>query len=113
MNAIDAALRDAPEPQRSTLEEVRRRIHALYPDIEEGMYYGIAAFKLHNTWVAGFAARRDGCSYYPMSGRVLDHLDIEDLGLTRTKGALHFPKDQPLSKALLKRLIALRLAEQR
>lgn len=102
-----------PEPQRSTLEAVRERIHALYPDVEEGLHYGVAAFRVDGRWVAGIAARKDGCSYYPMSGRVLDHIDVEKLGMARTSGALQFPKDKPLTKTLLKQLITLRLAEAR
>lgn len=113
MAAIDAFLLAAPEPQRSTLEEVRARIHALFPDVEEGLHYGVAAFKVQGTWVAGIAARKGGCSYYPMSGRVLDHIDVEGLGMTRTAGALQFAADKPLTKSVLKQLITLRLAEQR
>jgi uncharacterized protein YdhG (YjbR/CyaY superfamily) len=100
------------QPQRSTLETVWERIHSLYADVEEGMHYGIAEFKVHGTWVAGMAARRGGCSYYPMSGKVIDHLNLEKLGMARTSGALRFAKDKPLPKALIKRLIELRLAEK-
>lgn len=113
MSTIDAFMLAMPEPQRSTLEEIRERIHALYPDVEEGMHYGVAAFKVQGRWVAGIAARKAGCSYYPMSGRVLDHIDVDALGMSRTSGALQFAADKPLTKKLLKQLITLRLAEQR
>ena len=104
-------MRQMPEPQRTTLEIVREQLHALYPGIEDGMHYGVAAFKLNAVWVAGIAARKDGCSYYPMSGRVLDHIDVDALGMTRTAGALQFAADKPLTKTLLKQLVTLRLAE--
>ena len=113
MTAFDEFLMQTPEPQRSTLQEIRHRIRALYPDVEEGLHYGVAAFKVHGKWVAGIAARKDGCSYYPMSGRVLDHIDVDALNMTRTAGALQFAKDTPLTKTLLKQLITLRLAESR
>lgn len=113
MSTFEQFMLAMPEPQRSTLEEVRRRIHALYPDVEEGLHYGVAAFRIDGSWVAGIAARKNGCSYYPMSGKVLDHFDLEQLGMTRTSGALQFAKDKPLSKSLLKQLIARRLDEQR
>ena len=48
-----------------------------------------------------------------MSGRVLDHIDVDALNMTRTSGALQFAKDTPLTKTLLKQLITLRLAESR
>lgn len=113
MSAFDEFMSAVPEPQRTTLETVRERIHALHPGVEEGLHYGVAAFRVDGRWVAGIAARKNGCSYYPMSGRVLDHIDVEALGMTRSAGALQFPKDRPLSKKLLKQLITLRLAEQR
>lgn len=106
-------MRQLPEPQRTTLETVRERLHALYPGIEEGLHYGVAAFRLDGFWIAGIAARKDGCSYYPMSGRVLDHIDVDALGMTRTSGALQFAKDKPLTKNLLRKLVTLRLAERR
>jgi len=77
------------------------------------MHYGVAAFRIDGVWVAGVAARKNGCSYYPMSGRVLDNVDVEALGMSRTRGALQFAKDKPLSKQLLKQLIRLKLDEQR
>lgn len=113
MTPFDAFMQAIPEPQRTTLETVRERIHALYPDVEEGLHYGVAAFKVQGRWVAGIAGRKNGCSYYPMSGNVLDHIDVAEFGMTRTSGALQFSKETPLPKALLKRLISLRLAEPR
>jgi uncharacterized protein YdhG (YjbR/CyaY superfamily) len=61
--------------------------------------------------VAGFAAFKDHLSYLPFSGSVLEPLTDELRGYTMTKSALHFPVDRPLSKTLVKKLIAVRLAE--
>jgi uncharacterized protein YdhG (YjbR/CyaY superfamily) len=41
---------------------------------------------------------------------VLPQLRAELQGYTMTKSALHFPIDRPLPKALVRKLIALRLA---
>ena len=112
---FDEALNAAPEPQRSTLESVRAHVHALHPEVEECVSYGLAAFRIDGVVVAGLAARKDGCSWYPMSGSLLDEFDIEGMGYARTSGALHFPKDAPLPRELVQRLIAarLRLAKSR
>lgn len=109
-SAFDAYLAQQPEPQRSTLQAVRERIHQLHPDVEECFAYGVPAFRIAGITVAGIAGRKGGCSYYPMSGSVLDAFNVAALGYTRTKGALQFPKDAPLSKALLGELIKARLA---
>jgi uncharacterized protein YdhG (YjbR/CyaY superfamily) len=61
--------------------------------------------------VAGLAAFKDHLSYVPFSGSVLDQLPEELAGYRMTKSSLHFPVDQPLPKALVEKLIAVRLAE--
>ncbi len=60
--------------------------------------------------IAGFAAAKAFNSYYPHSSSVLDGLETELVGYERTRGALHFPINQPLSKKLLQKLIAAKLA---
>ena len=52
-------------------------------------------------------------SYLPFSGSVLSQLADELEGYTMTKSALHFAVDQPLPEALVEKLIAVRLAENR
>ena len=49
----------------------------------------------------------------PFSGSVLSQLGDELDGYTMTKSALHFPVDRPLPKALVEKLIAVRLGETR
>jgi len=48
-------------------------------------------------------------SYIPFSGSVLSKLADELEGYTMTKSTLHFPVDRPLPKALVKKLVAVRL----
>ena len=107
---LDEYLAQVPEPQRSTLQRVREHIHAAYPDVEETFAYGVPAFSIAGITVAGVAARKNGCSYYPMSGSVLDSFELGALGYTRTKGALQFPADAPLSLSLIRKLLEARLA---
>ena len=102
---IDDYLKSVPPIQRATLQEVRKRILALLPECEEGMSYGLPAFKVRGKVMAGFAAGTSFNSYYPHSGAIFDQLSLELEGYERTKGALHFPKEKPLPKALLKKLI--------
>jgi uncharacterized protein YdhG (YjbR/CyaY superfamily) len=107
---IDKYLSSVPQLQRSTLEEVRRRILALLPDCQECISYGMPAFRVRGKVIAGFAAAKSFNSYYPHSGSVLEQLESELNGFEYTRGALHFPIDTPLSKKLLKQLIEAKLA---
>jgi uncharacterized protein YdhG (YjbR/CyaY superfamily) len=47
----------------------------------------------------------------PFSGAVLGQLSDDLDGYTMTKGSLHFPVDRPLPKALVKKLLAVRIAD--
>ena len=110
-NEIDEYLRALEEPKRSTLQELRRTILEIVPDAEEVISYRVPAFRVRGTIVAGFAAFKDHLSYLPFSGSVLGQVADDLHGYTMTKSALHFPVDRPLSKALVKKLIAVRLEE--
>lgn len=93
------------------LEALRGTILAVIPDAEQGISYGMPAFRLHGKTIAGFAAFKDHLSYLPHSGKVLGELAGDLSGYTMTKGSLHFPVDRPLPRAVVERLIAARLRE--
>jgi uncharacterized protein YdhG (YjbR/CyaY superfamily) len=90
---------------------VRRTILEVVPEADQVMSYGAPAFRVRGKTVAGLAAFKGHLSYLPFSGSILEQLAGELDGYTMTKSALHFPVDRPLPKALVKKLIALRLAE--
>jgi uncharacterized protein YdhG (YjbR/CyaY superfamily) len=108
---IDAYLNRLEEPKRSTLEALRRTILEIVPEAEEVMSYRVPAFRVGGKVVAGFAAFKNHVSYLPFSGSVLPQLADQLRGYEMTKSSLHFPVDQTLPAALVKRLIAVRLAE--
>ena len=81
------------------------------PKAEECVSYGLPAFRLNGSVVAGFAATAKGCSYYPFSGSTLATLARELEGYKMTPGALHFSAVKPLPTALLRKLIKARIAE--
>ena len=110
---VDAYLSGLEEPKRGTLQTLRRTILEIVPEAEQVISYRVPAFRMRGRTVAGFAAFRDHLSYLPFSGSVLTQLTDELDGYTRTKSALHFPVDQPLPETLVRKLIALRLAEDR
>lgn len=98
-----------PEPQRSTLAEMRRRILEVVPDAEQGMSYGVPAFRVGGRVVAGLAAFTQHLSYLPHSGSVLAELADELGERQRTKSALHFAPGEPLPRPLVRRLIETKL----
>jgi uncharacterized protein YdhG (YjbR/CyaY superfamily) len=108
---IDDYLAGLDEPKRSTLQDLRRTILAIIPDAEQGISYGMPAFKVRGKAVAGFAAFKHHLSYFPHSGTVLPELPEEVAGYGGSTGTLQFAVDTPLPRALVEKLIAVRLGE--
>lgn len=108
---IDRYLAGVEEPKRSTLEGLRRTILDVAPDAEEGISYGLPAFRLHGKVIAGFAAFKDHLSYLPHSGSVFPELRSEIESYVVTKGSLHFPIDVPLPQSLVEQLMSVRISQ--
>lgn len=108
---VDDYLANIEEPKRATLRELRQTIRGILPDAEEVISYGMPAFRLNGKVIAGFAAFKNHVAYLPHSGSVLNELRDDLVRYKSTEGSLHFPIDKPLPKALVKKLIAVRLAE--
>ena len=108
---IDGYLAGLEEPKRSTLVMLRRTILDVVPDAEQCIAYGMPAFRLHGKVIAGFAAFTHHLSYLPHSGSVLSQLPDDLAGYVTTEGSLHFSVDTPLPRALVEKLIAVRLRE--
>ena len=110
-NDIDGYLSSLEEPKRSTLISLRQSILEVIPDAEECISYSHPAFRVQGKVVAGFAAFKNHLSYLPHSGSVFPELR-DDLALYKTStGALQFPIDEPLPKALVTKLVTIRMRQ--
>jgi uncharacterized protein YdhG (YjbR/CyaY superfamily) len=109
--AIDEYLAGVKGAKRAALDQLRKTIRSVIPKAEECISYGIPAFRLDGTVVAGFAATKKGCSYFPFSGSTLGTLADELEDYEQTKSSLHFDPDAPLPATLVRKLIKTRMAE--
>lgn len=110
---IDDYLGSVEEPKRSTLQRLRETIEDIMPEAEQGISYGMPAFRLQGRVIAGFAAFKNHLAYLPHSGSVFPELADELTGYTTSaSGSLHFPIDQPLPRPLVKKLIEVRIRER-
>ena len=108
---IDDYLAKVEAPKRATLQKLRQTIRDILPDAEEVISYGMPGFRLTGQMIVGFAAFKNHLAYLPHSGSVFTALRDDLAGYTYTNGSLHFPIDKPLPKALVKKLIAVRLRQ--
>ena len=108
---VDEYLAGAPEPQKSTLNELRQTLREILPAATEVMSYGVPAFKVEGKAVAGYAYFKNHCSYFPHSGSVIAQVEPELLeGYDWSKGTLRFPVDEVPDEVLVRRLVEIRLA---
>jgi uncharacterized protein YdhG (YjbR/CyaY superfamily) len=108
---IDAYLAGLEEPKRSTLADLRQTLVRIMPEAEQGISYGMPAFRLSGKVIAGFAAFKNHLSYFPHSGSVLPALVDEVAPYATSNGTLQFPVDTPLPASLVEKLVAARLSQ--
>lgn len=96
---------------RGALEKLRKAIKAAAPKAEEGISYGLAAFRLSGKPLVALGATEKHCAFYLMSNStVKDHAEELKKYDTST-GTIRFPANQPLPAALVKKLVKARIAE--
>lgn len=108
---IDDYLDTVPEPARGTLRTLRESIRRAAPGAEECISYGLPAFRVHGTVVAGFGAFTKHLAYLPHSGSTLASVPGAAAYGGGTKSSMHFAVDTPLPDVLVRELVAARLAE--
>jgi uncharacterized protein YdhG (YjbR/CyaY superfamily) len=108
--AVEAYLARLPEPAHTTLQKVRSFIRAAVPkEATEQLSYGMPAFHYKGALVA-YAAFKNHCSFFPMSGSLLDAMKDELKDYRTSKGTLQFASDKPLPAALVRKMVKARVA---
>jgi len=109
---VDAYLDQLPEPQRALLERIRDIAWAEAPDAEEVIAYGIPTFRLSGNLVH-YAAFKNHMSFFPGGTAHNEALKDELAGYKIAKGTIQFTLDKPLPDGLVRKIIRLRIAENR
>lgn len=112
-DVIDAYLAALAPEQAAALTRLRAAIRAAAPGAQEGLSYGMPAFRLNGRPIAGFAASATHCAFHPMSGSIVAAHEADLYGYDTSKGTIRFPPDRPLPAALVRKLVKARIAETR
>ena len=108
---VTAHLKKFDKPQRDAIQAVRLAIAELLPDAEEVIKYGIPTFAIEGKGVIGFDGYKNHNSIFPYSGSINQILKEDLSKYQQTKGSIHFNKEKPFPKALLKKIVKERLKQ--
>ncbi len=94
-----------PEDVQKLLKELHQKIHAMIPEAEEAISYGIPMFKNkeNGKYIVYFSAWKQHISVYPIphGPKLQNELEPYVAG----KGTLQFPLDKPLPYDLIKKVV--------
>jgi uncharacterized protein YdhG (YjbR/CyaY superfamily) len=108
---IDAYLASLSADQRDALQSLRAMIAAAAPEAEEGLSYGIPAFRYRSRPLVTYLAAKSHLSFYPMSPQVVDDLRDELKDFSLAKGTIRFTPDHPIPSDLVRRIVRARIGE--
>jgi uncharacterized protein YdhG (YjbR/CyaY superfamily) len=108
---VDRYLELLPVAHRDTLEDLRATIRSMLPDANEGLAYGVPAYRMQGKLIAGFAAHTKHVNYLPYSGTVVAALGDVLAGYDTTKGSVKFPPGGSLPDEIVRALVDARLEE--
>ncbi len=108
-NTIDEYIACFPETTRRLLQEVRAIIKSAAPHAAEVISYNMPAFRQNGVLVY-FAAAKAHIGFYPTSSPIVAFK--KELEQYKTsKGAIQFPMDKPIPRALIKSIVKFRVKE--
>ena len=112
-DAVDRYLGSLPDPERVTLEELRRLVKATVPEAQERISYGTTVIFAVTRDLVGFASQKKHLSFFTMSPELAKAMRDEIKKTHALSGAtIHFDPDNPLPAALVKKILRARLKEE-
>jgi uncharacterized protein YdhG (YjbR/CyaY superfamily) len=110
---IDEYLQTLTSEKRVALQRLRDAIRAAAPRAEECISYSRPAFRLDGRVLVAFGAAAGHCALYPMSAATVEAFAAELEDYDTSPGTIRFQPSAPLSTALVRKLVAARIEENR
>jgi uncharacterized protein YdhG (YjbR/CyaY superfamily) len=100
-----------PPKARAALKKIRSAIRSVAPRAEEAFSYRIPGFRLAGGPLVWYAAFKNHCSLYPMTGAIRRKLARDLKGYEMSKGTVRLPLAKPIPVGLVKKLVKARIAD--
>ncbi|HEU4451007.1 MAG TPA: DUF1801 domain-containing protein [Gaiellaceae bacterium] len=111
MTTFDEYLSALPEPDKAELERVRQFVRRAVPDAEEGVSYGMPAFKYRQRPLLGVRAGKNHLSVFPFSPEAIEAAREALAGFDLSKGTVRFTPETPVPDAALEIVVRHRVRE--
>ena len=110
INSVTDYLNMLPDNIYFPLENIRKIIKSLVPDVEETIKYMIPVYN-HKGMLVGFGASKKHCFLFVMSTTVMKDFENEMKDFETTTESIRFTTDKPIPNDLITRIIMARVAE--
>lgn len=114
---VEEYLAALPGDRRAELEHLRATVLAAADEADEAgaaaetIAYDMPALRLNGRFLVSYGAYRSHLSLFPASGAVREALGEALAPYFRGKGTLRFRAGEPIPEDLVRRVVAVRLAE--
>ncbi|HEX2970211.1 MAG TPA: DUF1801 domain-containing protein [Bacteroidales bacterium] len=107
---VDEYIGSFPGNIQTLLNQMRDTVRSIAPDAEEGISYGMPAYRLNKRPLVYFAGFKNHIGFYATP---TGHAEFAaELAVYKQgKGSVQFPIDEPLPLELIRRIIAFRVME--
>jgi uncharacterized protein YdhG (YjbR/CyaY superfamily) len=111
MSAMDDYLNALPPEQKAALARVRAVVEGVAPEAEEGVSYGMPAFRYAGRPLLGFRAAKRHLSVFPFSPAAIEAVKDRLGDFDLSKGTIRFSPESPLPDDVLADLVRARKKE--
>ncbi len=108
LTPLDDYLTSLGEEQRTRVQEISARVHAMAPDVTEKLSYGIVGYFYKGKALVYAGGWETYVSMYPIPESLLDSEDLPKY--QKGKGTLQFPNNEPLPTEFIDAVVAGHLA---
>lgn len=111
LDPVTVFLQQYPPAQRKALQAVRTTILKALPGAEEGIAWGMPAYRIDGDLVISFCGFVSHNSIFPAQLRVQEVLAKELVGYEKTKATIHFDPDRGMPATLLRKILRVIVEE--
>lgn len=109
MAIFENYLKTVNKEVRKALERIIKIVRNHVPEAEEGLSYGLPAYKYKRRPLIGFSSNKYGLNIYPFDPRVITAIKNELDGFETSKGVIRYSAEHQLSKKIIILLVDLRI----